>query len=145
MWSGQDRSQTKRSVLVLVLRRSPDPLVGCGRGHPLPTGLPGLPHNAFGASALVYHLQTPSAVADTVISVEKKSGVDPFAELREGASCSSAQSATAARLSGRDELARYEALQVPTAGRPVKFWSDLSSYVAGCTSYFSAQSERDGD
>jgi len=59
---------------------------------------------------------------------------------------SSAQTATATPLSGGDELARCKAFQVPTAGGPLKFWSDhaseypVMSQVARCVLCISVSS-----
>lgn len=85
--------------------------------------------------------------------VGKKRRVDPFAELRDGASSSSGNSADSGpQLSGREELARYKALQVPTeTAGPLEFWRQQADYpVMSQTarrvlaiSASSAQSERD--
>ena len=81
----------------------------------------------------------------------KKVRIDPFADLRDGASSSSTSDAVV--LSGREELARYKALEVPAAyDSPLAFWRDhkreypVLSEVARrvlCISASAAQSERD--
>ena len=84
----------------------------------------------------------------------KKARVDPFANFRDGASSSTDQSTSAVLLSGRDDLARYKAMQVPAnCDRPLEFWrqhareypvrlSEVARRVY-CISAISAQSERD--
>ena len=54
---------------------------------------------------IVKHEDDPSAA--------KKARVNSFANLRDGASSSTDQSTSAVLLSGRDDLARYKATQVP--------------------------------
>jgi len=86
----------------------------------------------------------------------KKARIDPFAGLRDGASAASSsshQATGAVVLSGREELARFKALEVPAAyGSPLVFWREhrrdfpVLSEVARrvlCISASSAQSERD--
>jgi len=82
----------------------------------------------------------------------KKARVDPFANLRDGASSSTDQSTSAVLLSGRDDLARYKAMQVPANyDRALEFWRQhatefpVLSEVARrvyCISASCAQSER---
>jgi len=84
----------------------------------------------------------------------KKAQVDSFSNLRDGASSSTDQSTNAVLLSGRDELARYKAMQVPANyDWALEFWrqhateypvrlSEVARRVY-CISASSAQSERD--
>jgi len=86
----------------------------------------------------------------------KKARLDPFANLRDGASTAStagAQPSGTVPLSGRQELARYKAMQVSSAyGGPLDFWrqqkgdyqvlSEVAHQVY-CIPASSAQSERD--
>ena len=85
----------------------------------------------------------------------KKRRVDPCAELRDGASSSSSGNPAdnSPQLSGREELARYKALQVPTdTAGPLEFWRQQASDYPVMSqtarrilaiSASSAQSERD--
>jgi len=82
----------------------------------------------------------------------KKSRIDPFADMRDGQQVDS-NHVGSSRLSGREELARYKAMQVPAKHvTPLDFWKQhaaefpLMSEVARrvlSISASSAQSERD--
>ena len=83
----------------------------------------------------------------------KTARLDPFADLRDHASSSSSNPLPRGTMSGREELARYKALQVPAASNGIlNFWKEhaqeypVMSHVARrlySISASTAQSERD--
>jgi len=117
-----------------------DPWVGLGRDFQF---LVGWFESTKAKVLIVKHEDDPPAA--------KKARVDPFANLRDGASSSTDQS-IAVLLSGRDDLARYKAMQVPANyDRALEFWRQhatellVLSEVARrvyCISASCAQSER---
>ena len=83
----------------------------------------------------------------------KKARGDPFADMRDGNPMNEDEPTSHSRASGREELARYNAMRVPAEhSSPPEFWKEngrefpLLAEVARrilCISASSAQSERD--